>query len=101
MLAWIAMRQAINAHLDASTRSPILEVIDPIAVQLGCTDTHATMYPMGYGLSMACPERPNARVNRRLPAKLVDVLLNNQLGHQAPRDAAHCAEETGCEYVAR
>ena len=22
----------------------------------------------------------NARVNRRLPAKLVDVLLNNQLG---------------------
>ena len=25
-------------------------------------------------------EGPNARVNRRLPAKLVDVLLNNQLG---------------------
>ena len=24
--------------------------------------------------------RPNARVNRRLPAELVDVLLNNQLG---------------------
>ncbi len=48
MLAWIALRQAINSHLDASTRSPILEVIDPIAVQLGCTDTHATMYPMGY-----------------------------------------------------
>ena len=23
---------------------------------------------------------PNARVNRRLPAKLVDVLLNNKLG---------------------
>ncbi len=26
---------------------------------------------------------PNARVNRRLPAKLVDVLLNDQLGWSA------------------
>ena len=38
----------------------------------------------------------NARVNRRLPAKLVDVLLNNQLGFQASRGDAHCAKETGC-----
>ena len=26
---------------------------------------------------------PNAQVNRRLPAKLVDVLLNDQLGRRA------------------
>ena len=32
------------------------------------------MAPMGV--------RYNARVNRRLPAKLVDVLLNNQLGQR-------------------
>jgi hypothetical protein len=36
-------------------------------------------------------ERPNARVNRRQPAKRVDVLLNNQLGRRAK--ARNCLQK--------
>lgn len=34
-------------------------------------------------IGMWSVKRPNAKVNRRLPAKLADVLLNNQLGRNA------------------
>ena len=38
-------------------------------------------------------QKPNARVNRRLPAKLVDVLLNEQLGRGAEARFWVCAFE--------
>ena len=51
VLAGVSVREAVNTHLDARTSSPILELIDPVAVKLCGADSHAKMYPVGYGLS--------------------------------------------------
>jgi len=47
-------------------------------------------------------QKPNARVNRRLPAKLVDVLLNNKLGwgekDQPLRTSKPCIDLRGRQF---
>jgi len=58
LLSWIAVGQPIHSHLDAGAACAILQVIDPVAIDIGHLYAHA--YSVVYGIQVATPARRSA-----------------------------------------